>query len=315
MVDLVFEPWAKPIAAPVIDYPTLMAFIEDHGLLDLAADENTPIGRFVGQVEGMVKPETYDPDLCDDDPANYYQDADLLGEFAGRFCYRAWGKGRSTEDYIANVIRERHGSVLAHTNVSFIITGVSRALTHELIRHHVGTNPSQESQRYVTAEGGEIEIVGYRATRAVVPPLLLSFAKGQESCTNFEKLLAHDLITEFRDDFVRQIEVYNKWQGRMKGWSQGAQSSATMAKKRANEAARAMLPNATETRLVWTMNLRAARNIIEQRGNIHADLEIRRLAVALARELKVVAPISFADTTIFIDEDGFESVKNEYVKV
>ncbi|MBB4315445.1 FAD-dependent thymidylate synthase [Roseospira marina] len=298
----------------MIDYETLGDFIGDHGL-DPLMEGDTPIRRLCEAIEGTRKPANA-AEFSVDDPRHHYQDTDLLAEFAGRFCYRAWGQGRPTEEYIANVIAEKHGSVLAHANISFIMTGVSRALTHELIRHHAGTNPSQESQRFVTADGGEIAVVGYRASRCVVPPLLLELTRREEGAADFEAIRGHDLLTEFHDDFAAQIDVYNKWQQRLKAWTNDTLGlSSTLAKKRANEAARFQLPQATETRLVFTMNMRAARNVIEQRGNMHADLEIRRLAVSLARELKTLAPISFADTSIFVDHDGIESVTNTHIKV
>jgi thymidylate synthase (FAD) len=76
-----------------------------------------------------------------------------------------------------------------------------------------------------------------------------------------------------------------------------------------------MLPNAAETRLVWTMNLRAARHVIELRGHKDADLEIRRLACLMARRLKEIAPLVFEDVSLVTDIDGFESVKVGYHKV
>jgi thymidylate synthase (FAD) len=288
-VDLITAPWVRVIAKPQISPSALYSFVNDHDLGDLADDLETPIGKLCNAVDF---PSDHD-----------ITDADLLTEFAGRFCYRAWGKGRSTEDYIRNILAEAHGNVLAHATVSFIVTGVSRSLTHELIRHHVGTNPSQESQRYVTAEGGEIEIIGYRATRAVVPPLILSLADGLPL-----------MLDDFQEDYGVALESYHGWLEAIKE-SLPADMPATLRKKRANEAARAFLPNATETRLVWTMNLRAARNVIEQRGDEHADLEIRRLAAAFTKELKKVAPLCFADAEVYTAPDGFEAVRTEFRKV
>jgi thymidylate synthase (FAD) len=288
-VELVTAPWVRVVAKPQISASALYSFVNDHGLSDLADDLATPIGKICNAV---------------DFPADHnITDADLLTEFAGRFCYRAWGKGRSTEDYIKNILAEAHGNVLAHSTVSFIVTGVSRSLTHELIRHHVGTNPSQESQRYVTAEGGEIEIIGYRAVRAVVPPLILKLA----ACDN-------SILDRFQDDFAASLETYHRWLKPLKG-AFPADVPATLKKKRANEAARAFLPNATETRLVFTANLRAGRNIVEQRGSIHADLEIRRLAVAMTHEFKKIAPLCFSDVEVYTADDGFDAVRTEFRKV
>jgi len=301
-IELVTAPWVRAIARPVIDPDALMAFALEHGLKDLIDEDNdTPLDRIWRNVAGYDEHET---------------DADILSEFAGRFCYRSWDKGRSTADYLGNVIAERHGNVLAHTNVSFIVTGVSRALTHELIRHHVGTNPSQESQRYVTAEGGEIEVIGFKAMRAVVPPLILKWARDKEIAKglNPEHFMLGPDISVFRADFEAALSKYDWWLKDLKA-GLPADMSKTLKKKRANEAARCFLPNACETRLVWTMNMRAARNVIEQRGDEHADLEIRRLAVAFTHELKEIAPRTFADAEVYTAADGFEAVRVAHSKV
>ncbi|QSY98638.1 FAD-dependent thymidylate synthase (plasmid) [Rhizobium bangladeshense] len=295
-IELVTQPFVKIVAASRMLPSALDGFVEQHGLSDLAhVAQDTPISRIVSEVEGRQQ-----------------HNLDLLSEFAGRFCYRAWDKGRSTQDYLEHVISEAHGSVLAHGSVSFIITGVSRALTHELVRHHVGTNPSQESQRYVTAEGGEIELVGFKANRAVVPPLILKVAEG-----GFKDAAGTNLLLKtFEDDYESALGAYHRWLGVLKdSMSARFEENKTIIKKRAQEAARCFLPNASETRLVWTMNMRAARNVIEQRGAPGADLEIRRLAVAFTHELKRVAPHTFFDAEVYTAGDGFEAVKVQHSKV
>ena len=73
-----------------------------------------------------------------------------LCEMAGRTCYMSFGKGRKTNaDYLGHIIGVGHGSVLEHATWNFLITGVSRSFTHELIRHRAGFGYSQLSQRYV----------------------------------------------------------------------------------------------------------------------------------------------------------------------
>ena len=77
---------------------------------------------------------------------------ELLAEMGGRLCYMAFGTKqgrRHNDEYIANILEQRHGSVLEHAVWSFLIAGVSRSLTHELIRHRAGWSYSQLSQRYV----------------------------------------------------------------------------------------------------------------------------------------------------------------------
>ena len=76
-------------------------------------------------------------------------DGERLAEFAGRLCYMSQKNpaGRSTREYLENIKRQGHGSVLEHANYSLLLEGVSRSLTHELIRHRAGFAYSQLSQR------------------------------------------------------------------------------------------------------------------------------------------------------------------------
>lgn len=221
-------------------------------------------------------------------------DADQLAEFAGRNCYLSYGAdsgiegghkligGRSTnEAYLKNIIDSGHGSVLEHTSWSFLFEGVSRGLTHELVRHRAGMAYSQLSQRYVD----ESE-VGF-----VVPPEMQDdgkewFQRQCEQALEGYKVGLNYFMSKLPEDLPK-----------------------TMKLKRARQAARALLPNATETKIVVTMNARAARHFISLRANAHADLEIRKLAVELAKLLKDEAPNIFQDLEIFTDTDGLESAK------
>src|SRR2546426_11710216 len=78
-------------------------------------------------------------------------DGERLAEFAGRLCYMSQGNPakRATRDYLENIKKQGHGSVLEHANYSLLLEGVSRSLTHELVRHRAGFAYSQLSQRYV----------------------------------------------------------------------------------------------------------------------------------------------------------------------
>jgi thymidylate synthase (FAD) len=86
----------------------------------------------------------------------------------------------------------------------------------------------------------------------------------------------------------------------------------TLRRKRARQAARAILPNATETRIVVTGNYRAWRHFIEMRATSHADVEIREIAVEVLRQLQGVAPNVFADFTISTLDDGSEVAASPY---
>ena len=78
-------------------------------------------------------------------------DGERLAEFAGRLCYMSQKNpaNRDTRDYLDNIKKQGHGSVLEHATYSLLVEGVSRSLTHELVRHRAGFAYSQLSQRYV----------------------------------------------------------------------------------------------------------------------------------------------------------------------
>lgn len=205
-------------------------------------------------------------------------------EFGGRHCYRSWMKGRSRADYVRNIIEMGHGSVLEHSTLNLAIQGVSRSLSHEMVRHRVGVAISQESQRYV--EASDIQFV--------VPPLVAFLSGGQFST---ESSLIKDFASECEDARLSYSLLQEQLVERVKAQSPGVKS-LTLIKKRANEAARAYLPNAAETRLLWTPNLRLLRHFLWLRGGEGADLEIRRLAVALLDVAQQRAPTTFEDMAV-----------------
>ncbi len=206
-----------------------------------------------------------------------------LVEFAGRACYQSWSKPNprtaTNAAYLRHIIDVGHFSVLEHASVSFYITGLSRSCTHELIRHR-HFSYSQLSQRYVPENDAQV----------VVPPgmeddaelLEIFTAAADASRTTYTELLAR-LEAKFAD-----------------------QPNAVLRRKQARQAARAVLPNATETRIVVTGNYRAWRHFIAMRASEHADVEIRRLAIECLRQLVDVAPAVFSDFEISVLADGSE---------
>jgi len=229
-------------------------------------------------------------------------DAQQLAEFAGRLCYLSFGKevevlgghktiqGRTTnKEYIANLLEVKHGSVLEHIVYSFLFEGISRALTHELVRHRAGFGYSQLSQRYVDESN-----IGF-----VLPPEIQegtpAFDLWKQACENslesYRKLL--DQVTEQVAD----------------------EPKATLRRKRARQAARTVLPNSAETKIVVTANARAWRHFIELRASPFADAEIRRLAITVLRVLQAEAPDLFKDFEVKPLDDGTETVSTEFSKV
>jgi thymidylate synthase (FAD) len=206
-----------------------------------------------------------------------------LVEFAGRACYQSWSKPNpktaTNAGYLRHIIDVGHFSVLEHASVSFYISGISRSCTHELIRHR-HFSYSQLSQRYVPEKESQI----------VVPP-------GMEDDAELQQILAEAA------DASRA--TYTELLGRLEA-KFADQPHAVLRRKQARQAARAVLPNATETRIVVTGNYRAWRHFIAVRASEHADVEIRRLAIACLRPLVDVAPAVFGDFEIATLADGTE---------
>lgn len=186
---------------------------------------------------------------------NTGSDCARLIECAGRTCYDSYGKGRSSAEYHAHILEVGHGSVLEHASISFHISGVSRGLTHELVRHRVGVAISQRSTRYV--DESESEWAWH--------PLV---ADEDYDLAAYD---AHGLAVDLYKDLFRRISD--------RLIARGVSQSA--ARKQARGAARGALGNALSTELVWTANIRALRHFIEMRATEHADGEIRLLANAL----------------------------------
>jgi thymidylate synthase (FAD) len=214
-----------------------------------------------------------------------------LAEFAGRLCYMSQANpaGRATRDYIENIKKQRHGSVLEHANYSLLIEGVSRALTHELVRHRAGVAYSQLSQRYVDESEAHF----------VVPPAMLGdVALEAQWRSEMERAQAAYV------SLVRELMERYAWV-----------TDRVHRRKMAREAARGVLPNSTETKIVATANARAWRTILELRAGEGADLEIRRLAVAIVRLLQREALSFFSDFEIYVAEDQREAARVGYSKV
>jgi len=187
--------------------------------------------------------------------------ADTLAEFAGRSCYQSFDKPneatRANQDYLRNILEQGHFSVLEHASATFYLEGVSRNLTHELIRHrHLSF--SELSQRFV-------DMSEYTA---IMPP-------------------AMEPISDPADWYDNLHEKYNV--------SVDSLVELGFPRKKAREAGRFYLPSGMETKMVVSGNHRAWRDVISKRISPHADAEIQLLAQELLRQLKEIAPNTYQD--------------------
>lgn len=219
---------------------------------------------YYGGVESVKDTEWNEYDL----QSHSMSDADRLAHFAGRSCYQSWhmpNPDTSTDTgYLANILNQGHYSVLEHASVTFYVEGVSRNMTHELIRHR-HLSYSELSQRYINMEDAIITI----------PPAIDALDNWMEPVGKLGRTMS-DAISRYND----VVEVLE---------SEGVKG------KKAREAARALLPGGTETKIVVTGNHRAWRDMLHKRYSTHADAEIREFATLILEELRKIAPGTYQD--------------------
>ena len=208
-------------------------------------------------------------------------DMQQLVEFAGRACYQSFHKPNPktarNKDYITRTLHgQKHWSIAEHATATFYITGVSRALLAEITRHrHLSF--SVLSQRFVSEEDANI----------VIPPAVRSAKEINEAY--YDEELGGGVIGATENLKVMgglAIATYA-------GLVEELQEVEGLSRKQAREAARAVLPNMTETRIVVTGNLRAWHEVIERRTAPDADAEFQEVAGLIRDELRKLAPEVF----------------------
>lgn len=227
--------------------------------------------------------------------------ADGLIAHAGKGCYDSYGRdGRSIADHIRGLISSRHGSVLEHANFSVFIEGVSRGLSHELVRHRAGFAFSQRSTRYTSEEEAAIVLDPLYSAIHKIPredrspeasALLDGFINGCSAAFAFYKEQLH-LLPGIAPKYLTGTDL--------RKWCRGK--------------ARQLLPHALETRLTVTGNLRAWRHFFEQRSHGSAEPEIRRLAEFLMAALVPHFGVAISDYKTFLI-DGIPEFNTDYRKV
>ena len=190
---------------------------------------------------------------------------------AGRLCYAPVSaaelkEAMSDDDVrrlVRGLVRSGHLSALEHAGFTFAVDGISRACSHQLVRHRVASY-SQQSQRYVRfdAEGG-----------FVIPPRIAASPEA--------RAVFHEAMGNARRSYERLVEL---------GLAEGRGNESVF------EDARFVLPNAAETKIVVTMNARELRHFFSLRCCRRAQWEINRLAWTMRHLVSVVAPLLFEDT-------------------
>ena len=195
-------------------------------------------------------------------------DPEALTALGARLCYAGGDvddllrlvSEKEQRGFVEKIMAMGHESVMEHVSFTFLAEGVSRVLLAQLTRHRIASF-SVQSQRYVSYAGG----FGY-----IVPPAIASL--GQEA------------VAEYEDQMAQMQAWYEAWQKRL---GDAGESS--------NEDARFVLPNACETRILFTMNARELRHFFSLRMCNRAQWEIRRMAQSMFEQCCRVAPAMFRD--------------------
>ena len=207
--------------------------------------------------------------------------AERLVEFAGRICYMSFGarqSPRTNSEYVQNLLVQGHESVLEHVVWTFLLTNVSRAFTHQLVRHRAGFSFSQLSQQYHDeSEASFLMPEGLEA----FPDATDAWRVATETALGaYRRIILNLLSSKVSKETLRSIRT----------------------------AARSVLPNATETKIVVTANARTIRHFLNVRGSIEGDLEMRRVSKLIHSMLLADAPALVQDFRCQYLSDGTPEV-------
>ena len=272
-------------------------YLKQPGIITIAKTTTLPVDA----LRPFLK--DFDSDYAFEEYANdshWLNSTEAVIKMAGQACYASYGEKRSrnTEEdcskYLDNIKKQKHGSVIEHPNVTLFFYGISRSLTHELVRHRLVDGPSQLSQRYVDG----------RVLRFVERP---EYQNHRELHERFEKWV-EAAAEEYR---IRRELLFDV----LKNRPDFDKMMATDKRKAQNQAARDCLPNETETHIYFTANLRSWRHICELRASEHAEVSIRNLIIRAFLCLYFIAPTIFSDYKLKELSDGTFTVETEYNKV
>jgi thymidylate synthase (FAD) len=245
-------------------------------------------------------------------------EAEALVEFAGRMCYRSFQPGlnknvtrirQGNHDYVGNILSSGHGSVLEHATVSFLLSGVSRIVTHELVRHRVGTAYSQESLRFVRLDNLSMyypaafeEETLREVFRALPAERRRAFTEGFASSEKAEDAwVARKAVAlrSYAEMIGGQLEDHQR---------QFAEEfhldelTSFGLKKRITSAMRRFAPEGLATGIVVTANHRSWRDMVERRTSVHAEEEIRFVFAKVYEQLSAKFPALYQDATVAISQ-------------
>ncbi len=208
------------------------------------------------------------------DPKGEADGLSALTAFAGKICYRSFQPGLNKNvkkvrepvgEYMENLYKVAHGSVLEHASMSFLFENVSRVFTHELVRHRVGVGISQESMRYVALDDLPVW----------TPPCILDNLAAYNAWVNTLSVVETG-IRELQQHLLREDMSFSQ-------------------KKFLTSHIRRLAPNGIATAMVWSTNVRALRHILQLRTSRHAEEEIRLVFDTVALMVREKFPLLVQD--------------------
>lgn len=215
-------------------------------------------------------------------------DGEGVMELMGRLCYGSFGARQGkvgAREYLGNILRQGHGSVLEHGCWSFVVCRASRGYTHQMVRHRAGFGYSQESSHFIRYDDG--------ARGGQEPGVCLTGVEGSGA----RELMVEgceEALRNYREAWKLMAQTYgleeDGWKGRVK--------------KAVSGAIRGLLPTAVESRLGFTGNARAIRHFVELRGAVDNTAEIRHVAAQTLDHMRREAPSVFSDLEWDRHEDG-----------
>lgn len=283
------------IHTPVQQTPNGTPYLTRPGVVVLARTE-THLAGLEGFLRGYGEDSPFPEYL--DDPTPLPAGAQVC-KVAGQLCYMSFGRKRSYNAdagrYFDNLKSSGHGSVFEHATFSLLLYGVSRSVTHELVRHRAGLGFSQQSQRFVSG----------RVLRFVERP---EYALDEELHALFLQRIER-AAAEYAA--ITERILYMQHTGQLLLSAQ----ERTDLRKKVQQTARSVLPNETEAPIVVTGNARAWRHVISMRASSHAETEIRELAVRIFLCLALTDPVLFSDYTLQQLPDGTLTARTDFEKI
>lgn len=226
----------------------------------------------------------------------YTSEPEALVASAAKLCYSKSGideieerlDDESTTKFINMLMDLGHGSPMEHISFTFGIEGVSRVLTHQLVRHRIASY-SQQSQRYVKLD--QFEYIMPKAIRENEKAKEIFIKTMEQDQENYQKIV--DLLVEDYAKGYLESKNIDESENNSQYLMHNYKKVYKEIEKRAIEDARYLFPNACETKIVVTMNARSLFNFFEHRCCERAQWEIRNLANEMLKCVKVVAPNIF----------------------